>query len=1083
MTRKYLPLILLLIISVSCDSGRHGNVPPKVENGVLDLRGWRFEKDETIKLDGDWEFYWKQLFSAKDATNGGQQPVQNGYIELPGVWNDLKLNGKSLPAQGYATLRLTIVHHGPPLDLSLKLNDVYSAYVVYVDGQKRGSVGRVSDNKEGYFDQNVARLIDFTTGKEKTEIVFQISNYSMLYGGSPQVIQLGNRHTIHKKRDMNLAYDLIIMGSIMMMGLYHLSIFLLRKKNRSALFFSICCICNAIYNSMVGEIFLTILFPDLSITSTWKLLVICISMGIGFLYLFLASLFPDEFPGRLVKIVFGLLLLITIFVPFSSPVIVSACHIIAQIIIVFVVSSSLWFVTRAVIKKRNGAMVVLISFFLLFFVAINDILFFHAVIETTYLVSVGLFAYVFSQAFLISQRFNIAFVEAENLSNELEEKNERLLELDKLKDDFLAKTSHELSTPLHGIIGITESLIDRYRRSISADFNSDLNLIVSNASRLSVLINDILDFSKLKHKDIKLLKKPVDIKSLSELALVLLKPMVGQKQLILENNIGRDLPVIYADENRVQQILLNLIGNAVKFTAEGFVNINARETNGFIEVQIRDSGVGIPQNRLDEVFVSFHQVESSHSRRFGGTGLGLSITKHLVEQHGGSISIDSQIDQGTTVTFTLPKLSPSDMEQLHPYEEPVETSAIGQMKYLSTDLREDLAADMETETENSSCPVEKNYPYPTILVVDDEPVNLKILKSQLATVGYNVIPAQNGMQALEILEDRSVNLVLLDVMMPMMNGFEVCEKIREYDDLSSLPIIMLTALNQFESMIKGLQSGANDYLTKPFNRDELLARIRIHLTIQENEELKKNIAIYRKIESDLNVLKMQITQVIDHINANILLVDKEQKISFSNQTARQFLGFLPHELEGQGLATVFTEEDVRQLIDSFVQPLAENGFPRKIKRFHNITVKVKNGEKMKTDVSISEFGINRDIGYAMIIDPTMQSRVIDEQSYRKALVQVMVESLTVWETVTRKTKIELAEESKIWRVHINEGRLRTKTMDRYLSIKKLPRYPRWKDVVGTARFVMDLSSVPDSLSSRLNQRLKNLLELVHYHQV
>ena len=241
----------------------------------------------------------------------------------------------------------------------------------------------------------------------------------------------------------------------------------------------------------------------------------------------------------------------------------------------------------------------------------------------------------------LASEFNLMSDKLAKKSDEVQNKIEALKEMDKLKDSFLANTSHELRTPLNGIIGIADSMIDGATGAVSEVQLMNLSMIVSSGRRLSSLVDDILDFSKMRHHDLQLMLTPVDIKTVTNIVLTLSKTLVKQKDLKLIEVIESDLPLVEADENRLQQILYNLVGNALKFTNSGYVSISAYLVGDKMEVSVTDSGIGIPLNKQKNIFDSFSQAEESIAREYGGTGLGLAVTKQLVELHGGEIWIKS----------------------------------------------------------------------------------------------------------------------------------------------------------------------------------------------------------------------------------------------------------------------------------------------------------------------------------------------------------------------------------------------------------------------------------------------------------
>ncbi len=487
----------------------------------------------------------------------------------------------------------------------------------------------------------------------------------------------------------------------------------------------------------------------------------------------------------------------------------------------------------------------------------------------------------------VSDTFNHMAHQLQASFEQLETQNEELKRTDLLKDQFLANTSHELRTPINGMIGIAESIIDGATGEISEVQQRNLWMIAQSGHRLSNLINDILDFSKLQQHNIELQQKPVDIGSMVTVVLELSRATIYGKEIQLINQVPDDLPPANADENRLEQILYNLIGNAIKFTVEGQVTVSAKvltpdsaassaanvellerspsapnETapvlsSSILQITITDTGIGIPAAQRDRIFESFEQGDGSTARRFGGTGLGLSITKALVELHGGTIQVRSQEGVGSEFSFTLPI-----SEQ--PLAATIANKPVSSLRYLQTDitlldstdrqaigvvLNPETTSNSSTEspvpiaqiTENSTNGQDALSTTPSpqvvtrrafhVLIVDDEPINLQVLQNHLSLKDYRVSQASNGAEALTLLQQETFDLILLDVMMPRMSGYEVCQQVRQIYPPHELPVVMLTAKNQVDDLVMAFQYGANDYLTKPFAKDELLTRIRNHIQL------------------------------------------------------------------------------------------------------------------------------------------------------------------------------------------------------------------------------------------------------------
>lgn len=400
--------------------------------------------------------------------------------------------------------------------------------------------------------------------------------------------------------------------------------------------------------------------------------------------------------------------------------------------------------------------------------------------------------------------------------------NSQLKQVDKLKDEFLANTSHELRTPLNGIIGIAESLIDGAAGSLPLEAKHNLTMVAISGKRLAHLVNDILDFSKLKHRNLMIDIKAIDLESLAQVVITLSNPLINNKPLTLINEIPEGLPAVLADEDRLQQILFNLIGNAIKFTDKGEIRIHAQVAGSSVKIRVTDTGVGIEEDKLKRIFNTFEQGQSDETREFSGTGLGLAVTKQLVELHSGNISVSSTLGVGTQFSFTLP-YSKHEVDKVT--VEPV--SRI--QRYHFAPLPE-----VEATTDGGHF---------KILIVDDEAINRQVLHNHLSLQQYHLFSAASGQEALLTIEQNGpFDLVLLDIMMPQMSGFEVCKRIREQFTQSELIVLFLTAKNQVNDLVQSFAVGANDYLTKPVNKHELLTRVETHLHLLDtNRDLERKV--------------------------------------------------------------------------------------------------------------------------------------------------------------------------------------------------------------------------------------------------
>lgn len=409
---------------------------------------------------------------------------------------------------------------------------------------------------------------------------------------------------------------------------------------------------------------------------------------------------------------------------------------------------------------------------------------------------------------------------------------------DKLKDDFLANTSHELRTPLHGIVGIAESLLGGADGTLSSKIRENLNLIAASGRRLTNLVNDLLDFSQIKQRELKLRLATVELRPMVQILLALNRPLLGNKPIELHNDVEPNLPLMEADEARLQQILQNLIGNAIKFTHEGHVRVSATVEGRFLRISVRDTGIGIDPSKKQRIFNSFEQADGHINRAYGGTGLGLTITKQLVELHGGQIDVVSEPGKGSEFSFTMPISVGNNTNQ-------DAASGISGTKSTRPRLIESSSAWWEigenpslrqnpssTRIDIAQPNIDASGAY-KILIVDDEPINRQVLQNQLQGLEYQLIVAEDGPTALKTMQNMKPDLVLLDLMMPRMSGFEVLAEIRKEHQIAELPVIILTAKNQMTDLVSCFGSGANDFLMKPFTQAELIARMKNHLQISK----------------------------------------------------------------------------------------------------------------------------------------------------------------------------------------------------------------------------------------------------------
>jgi PAS domain S-box-containing protein len=361
------------------------------------------------------------------------------------------------------------------------------------------------------------------------------------------------------------------------------------------------------------------------------------------------------------------------------------------------------------------------------------------------------------------------------------------------KSVFLANMSHELRTPMNAIIGFSRLVMRRSQDVLPQRQYENLEKILISAEHLLTLINDILDLSKIEAGHMEIHPVSFQLEALVDVCLHTLEPMVQSECIRLVKEIEAGLPLLTTDQDKVKQILMNLLSNAAKFTTEGTITITARHHDGEITIAVTDTGIGIPAEALEHIFEEFRQVDSSTTRQYGGTGLGLSISRRLAQLLGGDITVQSTLGVGSTFTATLP---------LHYGAAPLGTRV----------------ATIPSHEESISPPESDKI----ILAIDDDPDVIYLLRENLTEAGYRVVGATSGEEGLQQARALRPLAITLDILMPHKDGWQLLYELKTDTITRDIPIIVLSIV---DNKALGYQLGAFDYLLKPFDREAILAAL------------------------------------------------------------------------------------------------------------------------------------------------------------------------------------------------------------------------------------------------------------------
>ncbi|HEX9922797.1 MAG TPA: ATP-binding protein, partial [Anaerolineae bacterium] len=399
----------------------------------------------------------------------------------------------------------------------------------------------------------------------------------------------------------------------------------------------------------------------------------------------------------------------------------------------------------------------------------------------------------------------------EERTAELSAANAELARAARLKDEFLASMSHELRTPLNAILGMSEVL----RMSIYGDLNESqldaLDHIETAGRHLLELINDILDLSKIEAGKLDLVTGLMEVNNICQASLLFIKQIAHKKQIKISSVIDSSVDLLQADERRLKQILVNLLSNAVKFTPEGGqigLEVEGDTDQGVVRFTVWDTGIGISTEDMQRLFKPFVQIDSSLSRKQGGTGLGLSLVYRLTEIHGGSVTLESKVGEGSRFTVSLPWTSSSDNE-----------------------LVNDRGASI---TPAATEPLDINYHSSAlVLLAEDNETNIMTVRDFLQANGFKIIVARNGAETIDRARAEKPDIILMDIQMPGMDGLEATRQLRADPELARTPIIALTSLAMPGDRERCLAAGADDYMSKPMSLKRLVEMIKTHLQPSE----------------------------------------------------------------------------------------------------------------------------------------------------------------------------------------------------------------------------------------------------------
>ncbi|AIF44517.1 ATP-binding protein [Virgibacillus sp. SK37] len=870
-------LVRLLWMS-SITSTFYYSEAPVASEGILDLQDWNFNDRQTLLLNGEWEFYPETFINPTEPN--GEKPT---YLELP-------TNGKSVHQDDhfftYGTYRLRIsLHNNDAQDFSLRINKLHNASTVFINGEQMGGSGQTAETAANHIGSTLPYRVAIPPEKNEVEIIIHYSSNQPKVGIT-KPIQFGTDQAINLHTFLSIGLQVLLVLVLILHSVYACILYFMRFRiNKGMLYYTLLLTFSIV--TVLGSDD-KILFNWLSFSYEWEVKLVYLSyIGVGaFIPLVANQLFQGVRNKRLLKffLIYCLLYALFVFISPSSFIYLTSRVLLSGVLLSSVFISLLNF-DRKKIRIEQGI------YLLLGCISIGNNLIWAIVINNNSSVMVHypfdlIIALLCFTAFWFKRFFHITS-KSEELTKKLQMENER-------KDEFLVNTSHELRNPLSGISNILQSVLEDKNPALHKEHQEALSTLLVISKRMNLMLNDLLDVTRLQEKTIHLDIKRTEIQPVISSVIEMTKLMFVSKNITLKLDIPDQFPAVMADENRLVQILFNLIHNAIKYTDEGTITIHATEKDDFIHLYIEDTGIGINEDKLDTIFEPYEQGDLNEKRASGGFGLGLSICKQLVELHHGTLTVQSTLGKGSIFTFTLPM-----------YDETQErTEDTGQLPSILEEMN---------HTNQVAAHAYKEKAVKTslhLLLVEDDPDNLNILGTILEKEGYKVTRESSAANAMEKLELESFDLVISDVMMPYVSGYELTSFIRERFTSSELPVLLLTAKTRREDVISGFTSGANDYVTKPIDVWELLARVHV-LT-----ELK--VSIEERIRMEGAWLQSQIQPHFIFNTLNTISALSQFDVTKMHQLLEEFSHYLRLSFDFHNADPVVPLEQELSLVRSYL---------------------------------------------------------------------------------------------------------------------------------------------------------------------
>ncbi|MDF2934714.1 MAG: signal transduction histidine kinase, LytS [Paenibacillaceae bacterium] len=814
--------LILLVTLLYTGLVEHGSAPP-AQKGVMDLRGLGLPERGMAQLSGEWEFVPDKLLEPGDPVF--EQPGEAIYLETPWTWRGKHENG-GVHAKGSGTYRLKVLVPADEAIYGIKITNIRMAHKLYINGHLEGGSGTPAYTREEHSPGNTPYTVFFQSDNDEIEIVIQVSNHVFFNGGIARPIQLGAQRDVMIQTALSLGGDLACVLIFTLVGIHQLLQYLPRREDRSYLYCGLFLVLIAIGQTMQDEKIAQRLLPQIPFDVIYKALDITIILSALVAVLLFSSLNSRMMSKRAQIILILPLVLCVGVIPFIPYHVFNDFKLYVMFYLAIVEFSMVLGMVRLYSRRQKGSYE---SKELLLFIAavvcllvylVADSLAKESMMSSDFIGKMGAVLFTILMNILLAFRFARTMEETKSLTRQLTASNQA-------KDEFLIMTSHEIRTPLNAIMNITSHLMDDGEGALSAKQQQDLRLVKDTSVKLTMLMQDLIDVTRLRHGEMNMQITSVNVRSVAKLVLDILQFELAGKNVALLNEIPAALWV-HADENRLRQVLYNLVHNAIKHTEAGSITLNSTVAGSAALITVEDTGAGITPEKQQRLLNKEDPFGyDSPAEGYTGMGVGLYICRKLAEGMNGSMDIEwSEPGRGTRMKISLPlEEAAVSVEDGGGAESP---------RRHSLQILEPL--DIVGEHKQ------------TILIVDDEPSNIYTLLNILRRHPYNLLSALSAKEALaQIARHPNIDLIILDVMMPDVSGIELCRMLREQHSILSLPILFATAKDRSQDVALGFAAGANDYVTKPFEGETMLARIQTLLAMKSafQEAVRNELAFHQ----------------------------------------------------------------------------------------------------------------------------------------------------------------------------------------------------------------------------------------------